>query len=92
MKSSDDKAVCRHCGRALIGKPYHLGGAAHIPDAHGRPGKRAPSCYYGGYVCSEQCDRATSLELEQSMPGHGWEQKRLGQEAERRVRSNWSNA
>lgn len=85
-----EQAECRHCRKPLIGKDYCLGGAAYVPDAQGRPGKRAPSSYYGGYVCSEQCDRATALELEQSMPGHGWSQKRLGPDAERRVISNWN--
>lgn len=86
----NEQATCRHCSKVLIGRNYCFGGVAYIPDAHGRPGKRAPINYYGGYVCSEQCDRATSLELEQSMPGHGRSQKRLGSDAERRVNSNWN--
>ena len=84
-----EPATCRHCRRLLVGKAYYLGGCAYIPDAQGRPGKRAPVNYYGGFVCSEQCDRATALELERSMPGHGYSQKSLGSDAARRVASNW---
>lgn len=86
MHSDADKAVCRNCGKELRGEPYHKGGSAYLPLPKGG---RAPVNYYGGYVCSRQCDYRTSLELEQSMPGHSWSQKNLGLEAQASVDSNW---
>lgn len=88
----NEKATCRHCRCDLIGKAYCYGGAAYIPDAQGRPGKRAPVNYYGGYVCSESCDYKAALTLEQSMPGHGYGQKTISGEPLERVRSNWGAA
>ncbi len=86
MKTSDANAVCRWCGLVLQGKPYHMGGSAYHP----RTGERCPSNHYGGFVCSEQCDRNASLELEQSMPGHGYGQTTLGSSAQRSLINNWS--
>lgn len=85
----EDRATCRHCRRVLIGRNYCYGGAAYIPDAQGRPGRRAPSNYYGGYVCNRECDYRAALTLEQSMPGHGYNQKSISGEPLRRVNSNW---
>ena len=78
-------ATCRGCGRELRGKPYYMGGSAHDP----KTGKRCPVNHYGGFVCSEVCDERSSLELEQSMPGHGAQQKRIGDDAKRRQTANW---
>lgn len=86
MHSSDDKAVCRGCGRELIGKPYYMGGSAYLP---GPKIARAPACHYGGYVCSRDCDVRACLELEQDMPGHGWQQARPGQAAMESINRNW---
>lgn len=69
----------------LRGTDYCYGGA----DYHPQTGARCKVNYYGGYVCSRSCDHRSSLELEQSMPGHGWDQKRLGQAAQRSLDSNW---
>lgn len=88
---NQETATCRHCGRALIGKAYCYGGAAYIPNAVGVAGRRAPVNYYGGFVCSERCDYQAALELEQSMPGHGWSQRRIDGPALERVRSNWGS-
>ena len=85
----EDPATCRHCGRILIGREYCRGGDAYIPNAHGRPGRRAPVNYYGGYVCSRRCDYEAALALEQSMPGHGYSQKSIDGPALQRVNSNW---
>lgn len=82
----EETAECRHCRKPLRGKPYHLGGGAYLPLPKGG---RAPVNYYGGYVCSRSCDVRTSLELEQSMPGHGYSQKQPGREAMARINSNW---
>lgn len=87
----DEQATCRHCRRVLIGKAYHLGGAAYIPNAKGGIGRRAPVNYYGGFVCSEGCDYQAALALEQSMPGHGWHQKTISGAPLERVRANWKD-
>ena len=58
-------AVCRCCGRELIGKAYQLGGSAYLP---GPKMERAKVNFYGGYVCSDICDKRASYDLEESMP------------------------
>lgn len=83
----NEPAKCRGCGRVLIGKPYYMGGPAFIP---GPKHEQAKVNHYGGYVCSEACDRRASLELEQSMPGHHWSQSRLSVFAADSLRQNWS--
>ncbi len=66
---TNEKATCRGCGRVMIGEPYYTGKPAWIMD-HKRYGLiRAPSCHYGGHVCSEDCDRRACGELEGTMPG-----------------------
>lgn len=82
-----ETAECRHCGKALKGTPYHRGGRAYDPAT----GSEAPACFYGGYVCSEQCDRAACLALESSFPGAG-RATRLSCYAEQHVKSNWPEA
>jgi len=32
METKENIAICRGCGRILIGKAYHLGGIAYIPS------------------------------------------------------------
>jgi hypothetical protein len=71
----------------LRGKPYYMGGSAYHPLT----GDRCKINYYGGYVCSRQCDFRSSLELEQSMPGHGMSQRTLTQPAAAALKSNWPN-
>jgi len=84
---SDEVATCRNCGKELRGKPYYMGGRAYLPLPKGG---QAPVNFYGGYVCSRQCDYRASLALEQSMPGHnGQERLGTGSEALRRVNANW---
>jgi hypothetical protein len=85
---SEEQATCRGCGRVLRGKPYHMGGDAYIPET----GERARKNFYGGYVCSPGCDRRSSLELEQSMPGHDHSQRRLGCFAAKSFRDNWEQS
>lgn len=67
MHRHDTKAVCRGCGKVLNGKAYHLGGSAYGPVTN----ERAPTNFYGGFVCSRDCDFRASLEQEDSMPGAG---------------------
>lgn len=57
------KAICRGCKRVLNGKPYYFGETAYHPET----GERCKINFYGGFVCSEQCDRDASRELEASM-------------------------
>lgn len=82
MHNSETHAVCRGCGLILRGKPYFMGGFAYHP----RTGERCPANFFGGFVCSEQCDRAASLEQEQSMPGHGARQRSPSAES---LRKDW---
>ena len=86
LKLSDDceaNAYCRYCRKELRGKDYCYGGSAYLPN-----GERARVNYYGGYVCSRECDFRACQELENSMPGHGYSQ-RIDSNAERKVRENW---
>ena len=80
-------AECRGCGKALRGTPYYKGGPAYLPLEEG--GGQAKVNFYGGYVCSQQCDVNAALRLEQSMPGH-MGQTRLLPETARRIREAWS--
>lgn len=80
----EDAAKCRGCGKTLEGKPYHTGGPAWLPN-----GRRAPSCFYGGWVCSRECDVRACLDLERTMPGHSYNQTRLLPETSRRTHAKW---
>jgi len=81
---SDKNATCRNCGKILNGKPYHLGGHAYHPETK----EKCKVNYYGGFVCSESCDRRASLDLESSMPGAG-EAKSLSSQASISIMNNW---
>ncbi len=83
----DESAICRGCGQPLVGKPYCYGGSAYHPITK----KRAKVNYYGGYVCSRECDYRASLELEQSMPGHGDAQTSIGSYARTSLARNWDD-
>lgn len=85
MADPREKATCRWCRRELRGDAYMYGGRAYHPET----GEECPHNYYGGFVCSRGCDFRASLALEQSMPGHGAGQKRLGQDSQRRLERNW---
>jgi hypothetical protein len=85
MHSSEEHAVCRGCGLVLRGKPYYMGGRAYHP----RTDKQCPVNHYGGFVCSEECDRRASLEQERSMPGHGNSQMSIGSFARESLNRNW---
>lgn len=65
-ESISEKATCRCCGKALIGKPYYMGGHAYIPKTM----ELVKVNFYGGFVCSKICDEQASLDLERTMPGH----------------------
>lgn len=73
-RAAEEKAYCRGCGRELKGRAYHTGGIAYIPETW----ERAKLNFYGGWVCSYDCDLRSSLRVEQTMPGHEASQQRLG--------------
>ena len=64
---SDTQAVCRGCGKLLNGNPFWKGGSAYDPQTR----ERAKANFYGGWVCSRQCDYKAAMEQERSMPGCG---------------------
>lgn len=84
-----DPATCRGCHTILVdyfgqpAKAYHTGNTLAY---HPRTQKPVKSCYYGGFVCSRECDHRACLRLERSMPGHGSAQTSLGQDAARSLR------
>ena len=81
----EETAKCRNCGKKLIGKPYHLGGGAYDPKTM----DRIPINFFGGYVCSENCDRKICLEMLSSMPGAG-PAKHLDTPTRDQVERNWA--
>jgi hypothetical protein len=82
--SNEEKATCRGCGKELIGKPYFMGGGAYMPKTM----EPVKVNFYGGYVCSENCDRNASLELERTMPGHTARQSSLSTMAHEHLKKN----
>lgn len=85
MSETKDPAVCRGCGRRLKGNAYFYGGDAYHPDT----GKRCPANHFGGFVCSEGCDRRACLDMLSSM-GAGPATRLDGYCAES-VRRNWAD-
>lgn len=89
----DERATCRGCNRVLIGRNYFFGGQAYIPRANGAAGENARVNYFGGWVCSRECDYRSSLELEGSMPGHqGQRTLSPNSPAARSIERNWSRS
>lgn len=82
----EETAECRGCRQTLRGRPYWYGESAYHPIT----GKRAKINHYGGFVCSESCDRRASLELESDMPGHSYGQTRLSCYAADSLSRNWA--
>ena len=60
-------AKCRGCGKALKGTAYHLGGPAYDPVT----GKQVKVNFYGGYICSDNCDRTVCLTMSASIDNVG---------------------
>jgi len=52
MADADEQAECRWCRMKLRGQPYYTG----KPAFHPRTGKQVLTHYFGGFVCSAQCD------------------------------------
>ena len=89
---AEEKAICRGCNRVLEGEPYYTGKSAWIMDTRRYGLIAAPSCHYGGHVCSESCDRRACAELEGSMPGYGGkEPKRLSGNLDREIERKWND-
>ena len=84
---TDETAMCRNCRRKLLGRPYYCGGRAYHPET----GYKCPSNYYGGFVCSENCDRAVLFEMESSFPGSSGRAYSLSSGAAKRLKDNWSH-
>lgn len=85
VEAKKEQATCRGCGKLLRGNAYMYGGRAYDDDT----GREAKRNHYGGFVCSRRCDLRASLELEQSMPGHGITQRTLGCFSADALRRNW---
>lgn len=79
------QAECRGCGRPLAGAAYHLGEAAPVLES----GERARRCWYGGWVCSRECDESACARLESSQPGSGGGRGALSGDARRQIAINW---
>lgn len=88
-----DIAQCRGCGRELDGRDYRFGGEAFVPNMPNKrgPRERAKVNFYGGFVCSRECDWRASLRHEQSMPGHYTNQTRLGCSSMESFNRNWNS-
>lgn len=82
-----EKAKCRGCGIILDGNASFYGERAYLPSTF----IRALVCHYGGFVCSLKCDLRATLELEQSMPGHGYQQKSLNTIMYKKIHDKWEN-
>jgi ribosomal protein L34E len=78
-------ATCRGCGKVLKGRPVYTGQAVYHPDTN----ERCKVNFYGGHVCSPECDRRSSLELERTMPGHTANQSSLSCQALADWKKNW---
>lgn len=83
---SDKTAVCRGCGKILIGDPYWKGGSAYDPTTN----RRCKTNFYGGYVCCRACDESVSRRVESSMPGAG-PQISPSIQAKQSIEDNWPN-
>lgn len=81
-----ETAVCRGCGCKLTGKPYYTGNIYAFDPVTKREAKIN---FYGGFVCSQECDFRSSLELEKSMPGHGGSQRTISDMASAKMARNW---
>lgn len=79
-----EHAVCRGCEKPLDGPPYYRGKPAFLPD-----GKQAKVNFYGGFVCSRDCDYIASKKLESSMPPGAGLFYSLSMCAKQSIKDNW---
>lgn len=68
-----EKATCRGCGMELNGTPYFMGGQAYHPET----GETCSISFWGGYVCSEDCDRSSDQRQKQSIDEHVLDSRRI---------------
>jgi hypothetical protein len=81
MSDYKKPASCRGCGKQMKGDDY-----MYVNNIHNHKIN-----HYGGYVCSYNCDKMSSLELESSMPGHVPGYPILGCFAEKSLYNNWDD-
>lgn len=84
-ENKEKKPKCRSYGRALLGSPYYTGKPAFHPETK----QQLPSNYYGGWVCSYECDRRASFEQESSFPRAG-KALSLSSGASQKLKINWN--
>lgn len=85
---NNEVATCRGCGKVLKGKPYYMGGTAYNHSTN----EAAKVNFYGGYVCSQQCDIRACRELESSMPGNIMSKgNSISSPAQNHINKNWNN-
>lgn len=72
---------CRGCRRELRSSSS---GSAYDPIT----GSSVPWGHYGGWVCSEACERSVSFRVESSMPGTG-PLKSLSCFAQKSLKDHW---
>lgn len=61
-----DKAECRGCGMELKGTPYYQGRPAYHP----KTGNQCNVSFWGGFICSDNCDRITDARMKTSIDNH----------------------
>lgn len=88
MKAAFDNhievAYCRYCNRALNGAPYYMGKSAYDP----KTGEKCKINFYGGFVCSQQCDYNACIDQESSF-GAGIA-RTLSSPARNHYNKNWN--
>lgn len=77
-----EEIKCRNCRKDLAGSTKSM--YAYNPITK----EPAKWNFYGGWVCSRQCDIQACKELESSMPGAGF-CKHISSPAQRQVNINW---
>jgi hypothetical protein len=86
MATVEETAECRRCKRKLKGRPYYTGNLyAVVPGTM----QEARINYYGGFVCSRECDYYACLDLERTMPGHSLSKTTITSQARAKVEQNW---
>jgi ribosomal protein L34E len=68
-----ETAECRACGLKLVGDPYHK---SRTLARHPVTGDVCSVNFYGGYVCSDECDRAATARQRRSIDDHAGERRR----------------
>jgi hypothetical protein len=81
---NSEETNCRYCGRSIIEKTNGAHRYAYI----GNSKELAKWNYYGGWVCTQYCDRNACLEMESSFPGAG-RATTLSSGAASQVKINW---